>query len=122
MNNLNDVLLEGNLTADAEIKTLVSGTMLCIFGIAVNRSYKQDDEWRTEVSYFLCEAWGKIAEYAQNKLQKGRGVRITGRLKQDRWTDESGNNRQAVKIIADRLEFAPAKKQESDNFLDDIPF
>ncbi len=38
---------------------------------------------------------------------KGRGVRIVGRLKQERWTGTDGKNYAKVKIVADHVEFKP---------------
>ena len=40
-------------------------------------------------------------------LQKGRGVRVVGRLKQDRWADQEGKNHDRVKIVAEHVEFKP---------------
>jgi len=58
MNNLNSVLVEGNLTRDPMTKTTPSGAAACAFSIAVNRSYKKGDSY--EMSYFDIEAWGKL--------------------------------------------------------------
>ena len=58
-----------------------------------------------------------MAKYA---LQ-GRGVRIVGRLKQDRWKDENGKNHSKVFIVAEHVDFKPMKKSnvKSDENADD---
>jgi single-strand DNA-binding protein len=40
-------------------------------------------------------------------LTKGRGVRVVGRLKQDRWQDSDGKTRSKVHIVAEHVEFKP---------------
>jgi single-strand DNA-binding protein len=66
-----------------------------------------------EVSFFDVESWGKLAESAKNNGHKGRGVRVVGRLKQDRWQDREGKAESKVSIVAEHLEFRPEFKNES---------
>lgn len=107
MNSLNSILLEGNLTRDPLLKTTPKGTPVCTFGVAANRFYKQDEELQREVSFFDVEVWSKLADSCGNNLKKGRGVRVVGRLKQDRWTDGEGKNHSRVKIVGEHVEFKP---------------
>lgn len=110
MNNLNSILLEGNLVRDPELKQTPTGTSVGNFSIAVNRTYKRNDEVVDEVSFFPIETWGKLAETCNEYLSKGRGVRVVGRLKQDRWTDEEGKPQIRVKVVAEHVEFKPQQK------------
>ena len=111
MNDLNNVLLEGRLTRDPELKHTPGGTTVCNFSIATNKSYKQNNEWKTKVSYFDITTFGKQAEICNEYLKKGRGVRVVGELSQDRWEQE-GKQRSKVCIIGNHIEFAPQKKQD----------
>lgn len=111
MNALNSILLEGNLVRDPEAGETPKGTQFCKFSIASNRYYKQEGEKVDEVSYFDVEVWSKLAENCQNNLEKGRGVRVVGRLKQDRWHDEDGKGRTKVKIVGEHVEFKPQFKK-----------
>ena len=132
MDNLNQILIEGNLTRDPEMKYTVKGTPLCTFSIASNRNYKKGDEYEKEVSYFDITTWTKLAESCAAELKKGRGVRVIGRLKQDRWTDSEGKVHSKIFIIADHVIFKPlydghnknseAPVETKDTFVDDIPF
>jgi single-strand DNA-binding protein len=109
LNNLNSILLEGNLTRDPELAYTASGTAVCKLSIAVNRSYKKGDAWEKEVSFFDVTAFARIAEACAEYLKKGRGVRVVGRLKQDRWNDkDSGSPRSKVYVVAEHVEFKPA--------------
>ncbi|WP_319475274.1 single-stranded DNA-binding protein [Marispirochaeta aestuarii] len=53
------------------------------------------------------ETWADTAETCAKVLKKGRGVRILGRLKQNRWEDAEGKTQYRIKIVADKLEFWP---------------
>jgi len=107
VNNLNSILIEGNLVRDPETKTTAKGTCLCTFSIASNRYYKQDGQTEKEVSYFDIVAWSKTGELCRNNGEKGRGVRVVGRLKQDRWTGTDGKPCSRITIVADHVEFRP---------------
>jgi single-strand DNA-binding protein len=60
-----------------------------------------------EVNFFDIETWGKLAENAASVGRKGRGVRVVGRLKQERWANTEGKQQSKVLIVAEHLEFRP---------------
>ena len=110
MNNLNSILIEGNLTRDPVLRETPKGTPVCSFSVASNRYYKQGGESQQEVSFFDVEVWAGLAETCATYLEKGRGVRVVGRLKQDRWLDTEGKPQSRIKIIAEHVEFKPNLK------------
>lgn len=110
MNNLNSVLVEGNLVRDPELSYTAKGTPVCKFSIGSNRHYKQDEEIQMEVSFFEITTWSKLAEVCNEYLTKGRGVRVIGRLKQDRWLALDGKGRSKVYVVAEHVEFKPDRK------------
>ncbi len=112
MNNLNSILIDGNLTADPTVKEIGTGTQVCNFRLAANRFFRKNEELQKEVSYFDVETWAQSAERCSRELAKGRNVRVVGRLKQDRWTDDAGQARSRIKIVADHVELGPKPKQE----------
>ena len=61
MNDLNSVIIVGNLTKDIEVKYTQSGSAVGNISIASNRSKKQGDQWVDEVSYFDVVLFGKSA-------------------------------------------------------------
>ncbi|MCL2194035.1 MAG: single-stranded DNA-binding protein [Treponema sp.] len=148
MADLNRVTLIGRLTRDAELKSIASGTAVCKFSVAVNRSVKSGEEWKEEVSYFDVVLWGRRGEAVHQYLTKGKMIGVDGELRQDRW-QQDGQNRSRVEIVANNIQFlggnpgtsggggynsAPAQNQNQsqnwqpqggpaeDNFADDIPF
>ncbi len=115
MNSLNSIILEGNVVRDPTVKETAHGTSVCMFSLASNRFYRQDSGMEKEVSYFDIESWGKLAETCGENCPKGRGVRVVGRLKQDRWTGSDGKNHSRIKIIADHVEFRPIFSKSSED-------
>ena len=106
MNQLNSIILEGNLAKDPVIFDATETFKVCKFSVAVNRWYKNhNDEGVEEVSFFDVECYGKMAEVCAKKGTKGRGVRIVGRLKQNSWKDESGKSHSKVFVIAENNPF-----------------
>ena len=119
MNNLNSILIEGNLVKDPELSYTAKGTAVCTFSVACNRAFKQDDQLQKEVSFFDVSTWTRLAEVCAEYLKKGRGVRVVGRLKQDKWTDADGKPHSRVLIVAEHVEFKPQlKKQDAEGARD----
>ncbi|MCL1813260.1 MAG: single-stranded DNA-binding protein [Treponema sp.] len=117
MNNLNSILIEGNLVKDPLYRTTPKGTPLCTFTLASNRFFKQDSGLEKEVGFFDVESWAKLAENCYNLGRKGRGVRVVGRLKQDRWNGSDGKHHSRIAIVAEHVEFKPdfKKNGKADN-------
>ena len=111
MNNLNSILIEGNLVKDPLYRTTPKGTPLCTFTLASNRFFKQDSGLEKEVGFFDVESWAKLAENCYNLGRKGRGVRVVGRLKQDRWNGADGKYHSKIAIVAEHVEFKPEFKK-----------
>ena len=119
MNNLNSVLIEGNLTRDPELSYTGKGTAVAKLGVANNRWFKQEEELQKETSFFDVTVWGRQAEVCEQYLKKGRGVRVVGRLRQDRWQDPEGNPHSRVEIVAEHVEFRPERKNGNGGEADD---
>jgi len=115
MNQLNSLILEGNLVRDAVLAEPAPGFKKCSFTMGVNRFYKnKKNEDVTEASFFDVEAYGNMAEYCGEKAKKGRGVRVVGRLKQDTWKDPEGKFASRVYVVAEHIEYKPIKKAEEE--------
>lgn len=105
--NINRVIVTGNLTAEPQLNHLQSGTAVCDLRIAVNGRRKNNDtqQWEDKPNYFNVKVWGVQGENAAKWLSKGRPVAVDGRLDWREWTDKEGNKRQTVDIIADTVQF-----------------
>jgi single-strand DNA-binding protein len=110
--NINVVVITGNLTRDPELRSLQSGTSVCKMRVAVNSRRKdQSGEWVDKPNYFDVTVWGAQGENCAQYLAKGRPVAIDGRLEWREFQDKQGNNRQAVDIIADSVQFLGSREE-----------
>jgi single-strand DNA-binding protein len=105
--NINRVVLTGNLTKDPELRSTSGGTSVCSLRLAVNTSKKDSStgQWTEKPNYFDITVWGAQGENCAKYLSKGRPVAVDGRLEWREFTDKDGNNRQAVEIWADSVQF-----------------
>ena len=111
----NSITISGNITRDPEMRYTPSGVSKVTFGIAVNRSWRnqQSQEWEEQTSFFNVVAWRQLAENAGASLTKGMRVVVSGRLEQRSWETEGGEKRSIVEVVADdvapSLRFATAE-------------
>ncbi len=111
MVRFNKVIVGGNLVRDPEIRFLPSGLSVTNFTVAVNHSYRQENELKEEVSYFDVVVFGKQGESCAEYLSKGRAVLVEGRLRQRRWESEEGQRRSKIEIVAQQVQFlGPARE------------
>jgi single-strand DNA-binding protein len=105
--NVNVVVITGNLTRDPELRHTGSGMALCELRVAVNSRRKngQSGEWVDKPNYFDVTVWGTQGENCSTYLAKGRPVAIEGRLDWREWEAKDGGKRQAVQIIAEKVQF-----------------
>ena len=117
MNAINQIIIEGNVVRSPEVKTLPKGTKGSTLPIAVNHVYKDESgKFVTDTGYYNVEAWGeKFSDRVSTFGVQGRGVRVIGRLKQNRWKDENGKNHERVLIVAEHVDFKPFKKKDDTN-------
>ena len=105
MASLNKVLLMGNLTRDPELRFTAGGSALTKFGLAVNRKYKQGEEWKEDVCFVDITVWGKQAETCAEYLSKGKSVFIDGRLNFSSWESKEGQKRNKLDVVANSVQF-----------------
>ncbi len=107
MSSFNKVILMGNLTRDPELRQTQSGTSVCRFSIAVNRSYNsQDGSLRDETCFVEIDCFGKSAENVAKYFTKGKPILVEGRLRQDSWEDkQTGQKRTKLMVVLERFEF-----------------
>jgi single-strand DNA-binding protein len=104
--NINRVILTGNLTRDPELRNIPSGMAVCSLRIATNSSRKDESgQWVDKPNYFSVTVWGAQGENCARFLEKGRPVAVDGRLDWREYQDKDGNKREAVEIVADRVQF-----------------
>ena len=122
----------GNLTRDPELRYTSGGTAVASFGLAVNRKFKQGEEWKDEVCFVDITVWAKQGENCAEYLNKGSLVFIEGRLNYQTWEAEGGQKRSKLEVVANNVQFLTPKGSSpqietepmpsSSSNADDIPF
>jgi single-strand DNA-binding protein len=103
--NINSVVLVGNLTRDPELRHTPSGTAVTTLRIAVNDRVKRGEEWQDAAYYFDVTVWGRDAENCAQYLAKGRPIGVQGKLTWREWDAQDGTKRQAVEVTANTIQF-----------------
>lgn len=111
MNNLNMVLIGGNLVKEPVTKK-VGETKVCRLVIGINESVGKGEDKKEESTYPVVEVWGGIAESCEKYLEKGRSVRVQGKLRQKSWEDESGKHTM-IYVLGEHVEFGPKKTNDT---------
>ncbi len=105
MANLNKVLLMGNLTRDPELRYTPSGTPVCEFGLAVNRTFAgRDGEQKQEACFVDVTMWGRRGVVISEYFTKGQAIFVEGRLRYDTWETPDGR-RSKLCVVAENFEF-----------------
>ena len=109
--SINRVMISGNLTRDAELRSTQSGTSMLGMGVAVNdrRKNQKTGEWEDYPNFVDCTMFGTRAEKLQPYLAKGTKVAIEGKLSYRSW-EKDGQRRSKLEVIVDEIEFMSSKQ------------
>ena len=129
MASFNKVMLMGNLTRDPELRFTANGSAVTSFGLAVNRKFKQGDEWKDDVCFVDITVWGKQGENCAEYLSKGRAAFVEGYLKFSTWGSD-GQKRNKLEVVANSVQFLGSRNDSQGESSigqvpvpeDDVPF
>ena len=106
---INKVILQGRLTAFPELKKTTSGTSVCSFTLAVDRSYKQENG--PTADFINCVAWKQTAEFVSRYFRKGQEMAIEGSIQVRTYSDQQGAKRSVTEVKVDQVHFCGPKQQ-----------
>lgn len=112
MASLNKVILIGNLVADPELKKTPSGVSVTSFRIAVGRRFTGKDE-APQTDFIDIVAWRTTAEFITQYFAKGKPILVCGSIQTRNWTDQNGQKRYTVEVVADEVSFVGNKEQNT---------
>ena len=127
MTDLNKFTATGRLTGNAELKYTSGGTACTTFSIAVNKSYKQNNEWVEKAHFFNCVIWGKYGESMHKYLIKGKQIAVEAELNHNPWTDKNENKHNDVVLNIQNIVLLSDPKNKTQTASeneqpDEIPF
>jgi single-strand DNA-binding protein len=115
-------VIVGNIGSDPEMQYSAGGSPFLRFNVASNyRVRSQDGSWSDATEWVRVTVFGKRAETLQQHLKKGTRVYCDGRLEARPWTDQQGQVRAGLELMASDVEFM-SSRQGSTGDDDDQPF
>ena len=110
---LNSVSLLGRLAQDPELRHTPSGTAVCTFSLAVNRSYTSKQSGERPTDFIDIVTWRSTAEFVSKYFKKGQMAAVHGSIQTRSYTDREGNKRRAFEVVADQVFFADSKGSQN---------
>lgn len=109
MASFNKVILIGNLVEDPELKQTPNGVPVTNFRIAVQRRYQKSSEGQADADFINIVCWRQSAEFVKRFFNKGRSILVCGQLQSRTWTDNNGQKRYTLEVVADEVSFVDKK-------------
>ena len=99
---LNKVVIEGNLVADPETRTVGDNTVTT-FRLASTRVFRgHNKERKTRSTFIDCTAWNGTGQSLSKSFHKGDAITLEGRIEYDEWETEG---RKHSRVYIDIMEF-----------------
>ena len=111
---INNVVLIGRLTRDAELRYTPSNIAVATFNLAVNRNFKNDNGDR-EADFINVVMWRQQAENFANWVKKGNLVGITGRIQTRSYDNQQGQRVYVTEVVAESFQILEKKDNAANN-------
>jgi single-strand DNA-binding protein len=103
----------GNLGSDPEVRYSANGTPMLRANVASNyRTRTPEGEYEDKTEWVRLTVLGKRAETLGQHLRKGTKVYASGRLEARPWTDNAGNVKAGLELLANDVEFMSARQDD----------
>jgi len=101
MKSINKVTLIGHVGKQPEIRYTQGGAPVANFSLATNEYWTSNTGERQEkTEWHKIVAWGKLAEFCQEYIQKGSYLYIEGKIQTRNYEDRDGIKRYVTEIRA----------------------
>jgi len=112
---VNKVILVGNLGQKPDMKYTQSNTAVANLSLATSESWKDKDsgDLKTKTEWHRVVYFGKLAEIAQQFLDKGSKVYVEGKLQTRKWQDQAGNDRYTTEVLGQELTMLDSRADSS---------
>lgn len=111
---INNVVLVGRMTRDAELRYTPSNQAVATFTLAVNRNFKNQDGER-EADFVNVVIWRQQAENLANWAKKGALIGITGRIQTRSYDNQQGQRVYVTEVVAESFQLLESRGQQSNS-------
>ena len=105
---INNVVLVGRMTRDAELRYTPSNVAVATFTLAVNRTFKSQNGER-EADFINVVMWRQQAENLANWAKKGSLVGITGRIQTRSYDNQQGQRVYVTEVVAENFQMLESR-------------
>ena len=114
---VNKVILVGNLGQKPEIRYTQTNTAVATLSIATSESWKDKDsgEQREKTEWHRVVFFGKLAEIAEQYLDKGSQLYVEGKLQTRKWQDKEGNDKYTTEILGNEMNMLGGRQSSADS-------
>lgn len=109
---INNVVLVGRLTKDAELRYTPSNVAVATFTLAVNRNRKNENGER-EADFINCVIWRQSAENLANWAKKGSLIGIKGRIQTRNYENQQGQRVYVTEVVAEQFQMLEIRNQQN---------
>ena len=110
--SLNKVMLFGRCGSDANVRT-VGDQKVASFNLATSEKYKgKDGNMVEQTEWHSITIWGRLAEVVEKYVTKGTQVYVEGKIKTEKYTDNSGVEKYVTRIYANSLQLLGGKQED----------
>ncbi len=112
---VNKVILVGNLGQKPDMKYTQSNTAVANLSLATSESWKDKEsgDLKTKTEWHRVVYFGKLAEIAEQYLDKGSKVYVEGKLQTRKWQDQAGNDRYTTEVLGQELTMLDSRGDSS---------
>ena len=100
---INNVVLVGRMTRDAELRHTPKNQPVASFNLAVNRNFKNGNGDR-EADFINCVIWGTIAENLANWTKKGALIAVIGRIQTRNYENQQGQRVYVTEVVVEKFQ------------------
>ena len=109
---LNKVMLIGHLGADPELRYTQSGAAVVSLSLASTERWKgPDGQPQEHTEWHRIVAWAGLAEICHQYLHKGSRIYVEGKLRTNKWQDQSGADRYSTEIVIHDMKMLSPRKE-----------
>ena len=105
---INNVVLVGRMTKDAELRYTPSNVAVATFTLAVNRNRKSENGER-EADFINVVIWRQQAENLANWAKKGALIGITGRIQTRSYDNQQGQRVYVTEVVAESFQLLESR-------------
>ena len=108
---INNVVLVGRMTRDAELRYTPSNQAVATFTLAVNRNFKNQNGER-EADFINVVIWRQQAENLANWAKKGTLIGVTGRIQTRNYENQQGQRVYVTEVVAETFQVMESRKDQ----------